>query len=287
MRLEYCEQKDGSTTTGRVPTVINGPKAHNEGYMSVPSVECVTEQRSAYVWDADPTATPEHLKMHTPVVDGGPVLVVELTDRSTGRPEPDVVYSVISDERVPQEVVPEDEVFLATMVATVTTDEEVHRMDVPKVYKSNGDLRIVKSADRYAKASEKDLLLANVSSMGLCPIYKVIKEDKVVCDFEHQRDMWKSFNLQNSTDQKPCQISSNAKVPVMENKRCKVLSQKTSVFWEIKLQYEMSAQYGGGFNMILYEHWRSKWKKYSLSSDLKSAMITLESRLFHMYLAID
>ena len=212
---------------------------------------------------------------------------IDENDRSTGRPEPDEVSGVISDERVPQDKVPEDEVYLATMVATVTTDEEVHRMDVPKVYKSNGDLRIVKSADRYAKASEKDLLLANVSSMGLCPIYKVIKEDKVVCDFEHQRDMGKSFNLQNSTDQKPCQISSNAKVPVMENKRCKVLSQKTSVFWEIKLQYEMSAQYGGGFNMILYEHWRSKWKKYSLSSDLKSAMITLESRLFHMYLAID
>ena len=88
--------------------------------MSVPGVECVTEQRSAYVWDADPTATPEHLKMHTTVVDGGPMLVVELTDRSTGRPEPDVVSGVFSDERVPEDDAPVPEVSLATL-------EEINR----------------------------------------------------------------------------------------------------------------------------------------------------------------
>ena len=57
-------------------------------------------------------------------------------------------------------------------------------------------------------------------------------------------------------------------------------------YGDIKLPWEMSA-HSSGINTILYEHWRSKWKEYGLSSDLKSAMITLESRLFHMYLAID
>ena len=103
-----CVNGVGTTTddVSSVPTIINGPKAHNEGYMRVPDVECTTEQRPAYVWDADPTTTPEHLKMHTTVVDGGLMLVVQLTDRSTGRPEPDVVSGVFSDERVPKDDAP-------------------------------------------------------------------------------------------------------------------------------------------------------------------------------------
>ena len=61
------------------------------------------------------------------------------------------------------------------------------------------------------------------------------------------------------------------------------LTSRVDSYGDVQNPWKMLAHSNsGGINTILYEYWRSRWKKYGLSSDPKSAMITIESRLCHM-----